>query len=781
MTHGVVLATVCGIGTEFPAAYTTITPFATACSAPNESSYSTISDNTSTLCGARRRGYPCGQDVEFGDMHNGASGNREGDGLMADEVTGREEVLLELGGVDSGVVVVFADDLAGAIGRQGQRRCRPDTRLSTMMLYIVYLGERKHENPEHVTDSHLDMLTCLLGSKKDALNSIVYSYMHGFSGFAAMLREEQAEQLAKSPDVISVQPSRNYELANNTELGFSGTAIIAYDPLVMMPQALDMVATSFHLLPLRWPDPLTGPQEAPPSFSTFHVVIRSAFLLREQQIRLKFPYVSLSRYNAEERRPKATDVIRQNFGTPWAVIVPERLFRVRRRRLRPHQLQPQDHRRTLLHRRNRPRPAREGLPPRDFNGHDTLTASVVAGSIVYGANFHGLAAGVARGGAPRARLAMYKVVWASARGTGATNNAIILAAVDDAIHDGVDVLSLSMVLPQNNSYGVLHAVVKGVMVVYAAGNSGPTPQTVGNTAPSPEVAVDLTHTVVGQGVLSPKVAWFSSRGPALPFPGVLKPDIAAPGVNILGAYRDGYRLTSGTSLPYPHVSGVVALLKTLHPNWSHAAIKPTLVTTESLPLKIVDPFDFGGGQIVPNKASDPGQVYDIDPQEYYKFFKCSEGQLSICDQELAPVYNLNLPAISVPDLIDAKTVGRMVTNIGKADAMYKVSIESPPGVKMIVAPSNLVFDVGAKVQSFKVTFMAIHKLQGNYVFGSLTWSDGEGHAVRITIFSTLFNLTSLSALDLRFQFVPYWPPKSQSSSTISRRFTLRLVYSRCSP
>ncbi|KAG6519899.1 hypothetical protein ZIOFF_016928 [Zingiber officinale] len=123
------------------------------------------------------------------------------------------------------------------------------------------------------------------------------------------------------------------------------------------------------------------------------------------------------------------------------------------------------------------------LSPRNFNGHDTLTASVAADSIVYGANFHGLASGVARGGAPHTRLAMYKVVWGSARGTGATNSAIVLAAVDDAIHDGVDVLSLSLALSQDNSFGVLHAVAKGVTAVYAAGNSGLTPQTVGNTAP----------------------------------------------------------------------------------------------------------------------------------------------------------------------------------------------------------------------------------------------------------------------------------------------------------
>lgn len=123
------------------------------------------------------------------------------------------------------------------------------------------------------------------------------------------------------------------------------------------------------------------------------------------------------------------------------------------------------------------------LSPRDFNGHGTFTASVAAGSIVHGADFHGLAAGVARGGAPRACLAVYKAVWGSGRGTGAGNSATVLAAIDDAIHDGVDVLSLSLVVLQEDSFGALHAVAKGVTVVYAAGNQGPFQQTVANTAP----------------------------------------------------------------------------------------------------------------------------------------------------------------------------------------------------------------------------------------------------------------------------------------------------------
>lgn len=122
------------------------------------------------------------------------------------------------------------------------------------------------------------------------------------------------------------------------------------------------------------------------------------------------------------------------------------------------------------------------LSPRDFIGHGTFTASIAVGSVVSGANFHGLAKGAAHGGAPRARLAVYKVVWASGEGPVATS-ATVLAAIDDAIHDGVDVLSLSLAVPHEDSFGALHAVAKGVTVVYAGGNSGPTPQSIVNTAP----------------------------------------------------------------------------------------------------------------------------------------------------------------------------------------------------------------------------------------------------------------------------------------------------------
>ncbi|URD94034.1 Subtilase family [Musa troglodytarum] len=67
---------------------------------------------------------------------------------------------------------------------------------STKLLYIVCMGERQQEDPDLVTASHHDMLSSVLGSKEEAVSSIVYSYKHGFSGFAAMLTESQADQIA---------------------------------------------------------------------------------------------------------------------------------------------------------------------------------------------------------------------------------------------------------------------------------------------------------------------------------------------------------------------------------------------------------------------------------------------------------------------------------------------------------------------------------------------------------------------------------------------------------
>ena len=122
----------------------------------------------------------------------------------------------------------------------------------------------------------------------------------------------------------------------------------------------------------------------------------------------------------------------------------------------------------------------EYLSARDLGGHGTHVASTAAGSYVKNASQNGLAAGWARGGAPRARLAIYKALWGNPT-YGST--AAVLAAIDDAIYDGVDVLSLSIGGDGSWAFPSLHAVMKGIAVVYAAGNDGPNPEKIFNTSP----------------------------------------------------------------------------------------------------------------------------------------------------------------------------------------------------------------------------------------------------------------------------------------------------------
>lgn len=149
--------------------------------------------------------------------------------------------------------------------------------------------------------------------------------------------------------------------------------------------------------------------------------------------------------------------------------------------------------------------------------------------------------------------------------------------------------------------------------------------------------------------------------------------------------------------------------------------------------KVADPFDFGGGHINPSRAADPGLIYDINPKEYVKFFDCSLRRSEACNKTGGPLYHLNLPSIAIPNLRTSVTTWRTVTNVGQVYARYKAIIDSPPGVKMAVEPSSLLFDATTKMQTFKLIFTSTRKIQGDYTFGSLTWSDGGTHSVRIPI------------------------------------------------
>lgn len=120
-----------------------------------------------------------------------------------------------------------------------------------------------------------------------------------------------------------------------------------------------------------------------------------------------------------------------------------------------------------------------------MDGHGTHTSSTLAGNLVPDANLYGLAKGTARGAVPSARVAMYKVCWAS---TGCSDMDI-LAAFDAAIHDGVDVISISIggligdYVSDSIAIASFHAMKNGIITVASAGNDGPRLGTVSNNAP----------------------------------------------------------------------------------------------------------------------------------------------------------------------------------------------------------------------------------------------------------------------------------------------------------
>ena len=244
---------------------------------------------------------------------------------------------------------------------------------------------------------------------------------------------------------------------------------------------------------------------------------------------------------------------------------------------------------------------------------------------------------------------------------------------------------------------------------------------------------------LGNGVLTidtdaPQVAAFSSRGPLLASADLLKPDIAAPGVDVLAPVSpvfggEIYSLLSGTSMSSPHIAGMAAVVAGANPDWSPMAIKSALMTTTT-DIADATPFDEGAGFADPTSALDPGLVYDSGFFEWLGFLCGSTNGVSqgTCDF-LASIgvpfdaSDFNGASITIGDLAGAQTVVRTVTNVGDAGT-YEVSVDAPEGIAVEVNPSTMTLGNGDSA-SYEVSFSATESsLLDEYVFGSLTWSDG---------------------------------------------------------
>ncbi|KAK1366899.1 Subtilisin protease [Heracleum sosnowskyi] len=291
-----------------------------------------------------------------------------------------------------------------------------------------------------------------------------------------------------------------------------------------------------------------------------------------------------------------------------------------------------------------------------------------------------------------------------------------------------------------------------------------------NSNPMATIASGGTHLGIQP---SPLVAAFSSRGPNPITPDVLKPDFIAPGVNIIAGWTGkvgpsglandsrhvDFNIVSGTSMSCPHVSGLAALVKAAHPEWSPAAIRSALMTTayntykngetiqDTATGKPSTPFDIGSGHVDPVSALDPGLVYDATVEDYLGFLcalnytlvqiKAITKRNDTCQTDKKyNVGDLNYPSFAITlqtalrkDNDDSQPTivkyTRTLTNVGEPNT-YKVSVSSElSSVKIVVEPEALLFSKTNEKKNYTVTFTATSMPTDTTKFARLEWLGGK--------------------------------------------------------
>ncbi|XP_022757163.1 subtilisin-like protease SBT1.1 [Durio zibethinus] len=292
-----------------------------------------------------------------------------------------------------------------------------------------------------------------------------------------------------------------------------------------------------------------------------------------------------------------------------------------------------------------------------------------------------------------------------------------------------------------------------------------------NSTKIPTASVTFQGTVYDKP--APVMAAFSSRGPNKVGPDLIKPDVTAPGMNILAAWPPLtsptqlksdkrsvlFNVVSGTSMSCPHVSGIAALLKSVHKDWSPAAIKSALMTTayvlDNKHRQIVDvafsdstiatPLAFGSGHVEPEKASDPGLIYDITPEDYQNYlcslnYSASEIALFAGEGFTCPKVptiqpgDLNYPSFAVNFKRSSKrnslTFKRTVTHVGIPNVTYVVQGNEPNGVSMMIEPEILTFAKPGQKLSYKITFTEKKGTRLQESFGFIDWAYFNTYHVR---------------------------------------------------
>ncbi|KAL6321258.1 hypothetical protein AAG906_016292 [Vitis piasezkii] len=617
--------------------------------------------------------------------------------------------------------------------------------LAALVLSCYSHERKKPQGDISVTSMHHSMLARVLGSTASAKELLIYSYGRSFNGFAAKLSDEEVARFSDMEEVVSVLPNSMLKLHTTRSWDFMGFN----QSHVRDSQGGDVIVGLLDTGQL-WPPPAKW---------------------------------------------KGTCQTENNFTCN-----------------------------------------------KDSEGHGTHTASTAAGREVAGASYYGLAEGLARGGHPKARIAVFlgssltlqyfedpiaigsfHAMRSGILTSNSAGNDGPLGGISNyspwslTTFKGVNINNFEL----NGTYPLIwggdaanvsgHQIplssascfpgeldsskVKGKIVlceslwdgsgVVMAGGVGiimpawyfndfafsfPLPTTILRrqdidkvleyTRSSKHPIATILPGETQKDVMAPTVVSFSSRGPNPITLDILKPDVTAPGVDILAAWSPiappsvyqhdtrstHYNIISGTSMSCPHASGAAAYVKATNPSWSPSAIKSALMTT----AYVMDPrkndekeFAYGSGHINPVKAADPGLVYETSEEEYINFL-CKQGyntstlrlitgDSSACNStELGRAWDLNYPSFSLAIEDGHRIMGiftRTVTNVGFPNSTYQASIYMPNSLEVKVEPPVLSFSATGEKKSFSVRVDGPEITMHPIISGAILWKDGV-HVVR---------------------------------------------------